>query len=46
MPSAEHNVLAWTLGFFGPAFRSFRIALTALEKEESEASAVKGVTSK
>ena len=27
MPSAEHNVLARILGFFGPAFRSFGVTM-------------------
>jgi len=43
MPSAEHNVLARTVGFFRSAFRSFRITLAASKNEESETFAVKGV---
>ena len=42
MPSAEHNVLARTLGFFGPDFSTFCIILDTW-KEESEAFAAKGV---
>jgi Flp pilus assembly pilin Flp len=34
MPSAEHNVLTRTLGFFGPDFRSFRITLAAWRRKK------------
>jgi len=41
MPSAEHNVLVRTLGFFGPAFLQAAKVIRTLLKEESEISQLK-----
>src|SRR5947207_4535726 len=41
MPSAEHNVLARTLGFFGPDFRTFRIILDTWRRKNPRLSHLK-----